>query len=59
LDIASIRAINHSAENVDSREACIEFHDGATIRPGRESEGQSEVIPSDLEEISRITGIAA
>ena len=50
------RAVNRSGETVDSWEACIEFHDGATIRLGRESEGQSERIRSYLEEIRRVAG---
>src|ERR1700737_1076401 len=58
-DIAAIRAVNRSGETVDSWEACIEFHDGATIWLGRESEGRSEHIRSYLEEIRRVTGIAA
>ena len=58
-DVAAIRAVNRSGETVDSWEACIEFHDGATIWLGRESEGRSEHIRSYLEEIRRVTGIAA
>ncbi len=58
-DVAAIRAVNRSGETVDSWEACIEFHDGTTIRLGRENDGRSERIRSYLEDIRRVTGIAA
>lgn len=58
-EVAAIRAVNRSGETVNSWEACIEIHGGATIRLGRESEGRNERIRGYLEEIRRVTGIAA
>src|SRR5258708_6407120 len=44
-DVAAIRAVNRSGETVDSWEACIEFHDGTTIRLGRENDERSVRLP--------------